>query len=106
MWLHGDLHPGNMLCAGGALTAVVDFGDLCRGDPATDLATAWLTFGPSGRAVFRASVDAAGRGDDALWLRAQGWAVNLATAMLAHSDDNPAMYAVGRHAVAQLLGDR
>ena len=29
-----------------ALAAVIDFGDITAGDPATDLATAWLTFDP------------------------------------------------------------
>ncbi|MEV4515757.1 aminoglycoside phosphotransferase family protein [Dactylosporangium sp. NPDC049525] len=42
LWLHADLHPANVLTAGGTLCGVVDFGDLCAGDPAYDLAAAWL----------------------------------------------------------------
>jgi aminoglycoside phosphotransferase (APT) family kinase protein len=38
LWLHGDLHPGNLLIGDGRLTGVIDFGDLTSGDPATDLA--------------------------------------------------------------------
>lgn len=34
-WVHGDLHPANVLVGGGTLAAVIDFGDLCAGDPAT-----------------------------------------------------------------------
>lgn len=109
LWLHGDLHPANLLLAAdGALAAVLDFGDLTAGDPATDLATAWLTFDAAGRHAFRAALAAAAhahRPDTATWDRARGWAVVLATAVLAHSDDDPVLAAVGRHAVAQLLDD-
>ncbi|MDE3009087.1 MAG: phosphotransferase [Acidobacteriota bacterium] len=41
-WLHGDLHPGNLIFRDGTLVGVVDFGDLGVGDPATDLAGALL----------------------------------------------------------------
>ena len=45
LWVHGDLHPANLLVtADGTLRAVLDFGDVTAGDPAVDLATAWLTF--------------------------------------------------------------
>jgi len=40
VWLHGDLHPANVLVDHGTLSAVIDFGDVCAGDPATDLAGA------------------------------------------------------------------
>jgi len=40
VWLHGDLHPANMVVADGTLQAVIEFGDLTSGAPATDLATA------------------------------------------------------------------
>jgi aminoglycoside phosphotransferase (APT) family kinase protein len=108
IWLHGDLHPGNLLLdAGGGLAGVIDFGDLTAGDPATDLATAWLTFEPEARAVFRAVIDDAShpesRPDAATWLRARGWALCMATALATHSDDNPRMLALGVHALAQLL---
>jgi len=32
-WLHGDLHPANLLVVQGRLSGVLDFGDLCVGDP-------------------------------------------------------------------------
>ncbi|MER7279171.1 aminoglycoside phosphotransferase family protein [Dactylosporangium sp. NPDC000244] len=41
-WLHADLHPANVLTGDGTLCGVIDFGDLCAGDPAYDLAAAWL----------------------------------------------------------------
>ncbi|HYN29969.1 MAG TPA: aminoglycoside phosphotransferase family protein, partial [Dermatophilaceae bacterium] len=58
LWLHGDPHPHNVLVRDGRLAALVDFGDVTAGDPASDLATAWLTFDAAGRAAFRHRVDA------------------------------------------------
>jgi aminoglycoside phosphotransferase (APT) family kinase protein len=104
-WIHGDLHPANMLHRGGELAAVIDFGDLGRGDPATDLGTAWLTFDAEGRTRFRAEVAAVHAWDDAMWTRARGWAVSMTTALLAFSDDAPAMRAMGLWALAQVLDD-
>jgi aminoglycoside phosphotransferase (APT) family kinase protein len=42
LWLHGDLHPANVLTADGTFCGVIDFGDLFAGDPAWDLASVWL----------------------------------------------------------------
>ena len=36
VWLHGDLHPRNLVQTHSRLTAVLDWGDLTAGDPATD----------------------------------------------------------------------
>ncbi len=102
LWLHGDLHPANIITRSGGLAAVIDFGDLTAGDPATDLATAWLTFDADGRRAFRRELDY----DDATWSRAQGWAVTMATALLANSADAPAMRRMGLNAVEQLLEDQ
>ena len=104
VWLHGDLHPANILVRSGRLTAVIDFGDLTGGDPATDLATAWLTFDAAGRASFREALDQSNSdcGDDT-WSRARGWAIVLGTALVTSSADNPAMQAIGVQALAQVL---
>ncbi|MCT9821519.1 aminoglycoside phosphotransferase family protein [Microbacterium sp. W1N] len=100
VWLHGDPHPGNILLgADGAVAALIDFGDLCAGDPASDLAIGWLGFTAAGRAAFRGAVGA----DAATWRRARGWAVGLAT--LLHDADEPGLRAMSRHAVGELLGD-
>jgi aminoglycoside phosphotransferase (APT) family kinase protein len=42
LWLHADLHPANVLTADGTFCGVIDFGDLCAGVPACDLAAVWL----------------------------------------------------------------
>jgi aminoglycoside phosphotransferase (APT) family kinase protein len=107
MWLHGDLHPGNMLVHAGRLTAVLDFGDLTAGDPAVDLAVAWMMWPESVRAVFRAAVDrTTSWADDAMWHRARGWAVSLGVAYLVSSLDNPLMGAIGIRTVAAALADQ
>lgn len=42
-WLHGDLHAGNLLVDDdGAISGVIDWGDMTSGDRATDLATLWM----------------------------------------------------------------
>lgn len=101
LWLHGDPHPANLLAGadGGGLAAVLDFGDLTSGDPATDLAAAWLVFEEEAREVFRAHVDA----DETTWERARGWALVMGTALAAHSADHPGMAAIGEHVLGQVL---
>lgn len=56
--VHGDLHFRHVLVdAGGAdpLTGIIDWGDLCRGDPAMDLHTAWSLLPPLARPAFWAA---------------------------------------------------
>lgn len=104
LWLHGDLHPANVLLRpDGRLAAVVDFGDLGAGDPAVDLAVAWLMFDDGARHRFMAALGRAV--DAATWARARGWAVVLATAMVSFSDDNPRMAGIGHFGVDQLLSE-
>ncbi|KQV07116.1 aminoglycoside phosphotransferase family protein [Leifsonia sp. Root112D2] len=111
LWLHGDPHPANILLTTDAsgrptrLAAVIDFGDVTAGDPATDLAAAWLVFDAEARAAFRSRTDALAAVDDDTWLRARGWALNMGTAIAAFSDDNPRLAAIGAHALEQVLLD-
>jgi aminoglycoside phosphotransferase (APT) family kinase protein len=71
VWVHGDLHPANVVVTGGTLSGVVDFGDLCAGDPAWDLAAAWVLL-PAGMAS--RFFDAYEHADDAAVRRARGLA--------------------------------
>ena len=103
-WLHGDLHPGNLVVADdGSLAAVVDFGDMCAGDPATDLAVAWQLFDAPGRQRFVDRVEAACAWGEPTWRRAHGWAVSFASVLLEASDDNPDYLALGRRTLAAAL---
>jgi aminoglycoside phosphotransferase (APT) family kinase protein len=102
VWLHGDLHPANLLVHEGALSAVIDFGDITSGDPATDLAVGWMLFDADARQHFRAAVENV---DDATWGRARGWALQLALALLAGSADEPLLHRVGQTTLHAVLAD-
>lgn len=98
LWLHGDLHPANLLVDDGILAAVLDFGDLCAGDPATDLAAAWMLLPPSAIPVF---VQAYGGIADELGARTRGWAVLFGLMLVAIGlDDRPTYEPIGRRALA------
>ncbi|MWA15503.1 aminoglycoside phosphotransferase family protein [Streptomyces sp. BA2] len=79
VWLHGDLHPANVVVSGGTLSGVLDFGELCAGDPATDLSAAWLLLPAGAAARF---FDAYARADEATVRRARGWAVLRAIGLI------------------------
>lgn len=71
VWVHGDLHPANVVVADGTLAGVVDFGDLFAGDPAWDLAAAWVLL-PAGTAA--RFFDGYAQADEAAIRRARGLA--------------------------------
>jgi aminoglycoside phosphotransferase (APT) family kinase protein len=83
--LHGDLHVRHVLVdEGGGPTGVIDWGDLCVGDPSIDLSLAYGSFVGDARRVF---LDAYGLVDGLTELRARVIAVFLAAALLAYADD-------------------
>lgn len=79
VWIHADLHPANALVTEGTLAGVIDFGELCAGDPAVDLAAAWMLLpeGSAGRCI-----DAYPNADEATVVRARGWALLRAMGLL------------------------
>jgi len=105
MWLHGDMHPLNILVRGGHISAVIDFGDITAGDPATDLSVAWMVFDDDARAKFRKQLAIDGRSVDVhTWNRARAWALSHATACLANSVDDPTMRRIGQDTLVSVLG--
>ena len=110
VWLHGDLHPANVLVNDGQIIGVIDFGDITAGDPASDLSVAWmlLPLGCHARfwSAYLAASGTGGRVSDALRARARGWALNLAVVFLAHSADNPVLLEVGRRTLSTVLADQ
>jgi aminoglycoside phosphotransferase (APT) family kinase protein len=79
VWLHGDLHPANVVLSNGTLCGIIDFGEMCAGDPATDLSAAWLLLPDGAAARF---FDAYASADDAAIQRARGWAVARAIGLI------------------------
>lgn len=79
-WIHGDLHPRNVLVDGERLSGIIDWGDMAAGDRATDLAAIWMLFADSD-ARSRA-LSANGSITQATYLRAKGWAVGFGVTLL------------------------
>lgn len=103
VWIHGDLHAGNLLVDHGRLSAVIDFGGLGVGDPACDFVAAWTLFSGDSRDAFRAALSI----DDASWARSRGWA--LSTGLIAlpyYLDTNPVIVAMARRQIDEVLADR
>ena len=92
-WLHGDLHAQNVLVDAGVITAIIDWGDLCQGDRASDLAAIWMLF--EDRAVREEAMRLCGDVSDATWARARGWAILFGVVLF---DNGRVSYP--RHAVA------
>ena len=96
--VHGDLHFRHLLVDGGAASGVIDWGDVCRSDPAIDLPLLWSFVPPEGR---RAFLDSYGTVNEAQLLRARILAVQLCAA-LAHYGRVEGNVGVEREAVAGL----
>jgi hypothetical protein len=101
VWLHGDLHPANTLVTGGTLTAVIDFGDLCAGDPATDLAGAWMMLPTAVMGDFNGAY---GGVDADLERRSLGWALIFGLILLEIGlRDRPTYERVGRTTLDRVI---
>lgn len=102
VWLHGDLHAGNVLVQEGKLSAVIDFGGLGVGDPACDLMVGWTLLTPQAREVFRAALSV----DDATWARGRGWGLSFGLIALPYYlQSNPTLAGIARYAIEQVLKD-
>lgn len=71
VWFHGDVAPGNLLLRDGRLSAVLDFGCSGTGDPACDIAAAWMTFDGDAREAFLGRLAP----DEGMLRRGRGWAL-------------------------------
>lgn len=99
-----------MVVSDGALAGVLDFGDLCAGDPATDLAAAWVLLPADTASRF---FDAYANADNATIRRARGWAVLRAFVIIAVGVNGerglpggkPTWLPAGRAALERVLAD-
>ena len=109
VWLHGDLHPRNVLMHEGRWVGLLDWGDLTSGDPASDLASAHMLVGARHREAFWARYRRQshhGLTDDGfrgLRRRASAWAIYFGVLMLeAGTPDDPTFATVGRRILDEL----
>ena len=102
-WLHGDLHPGNILVENGNIVGVIDWGDLTAGDVATDLASIWMLFKnrtAREKAIARYGVS------DATLQRAKGWAIYFGVILLdVGLIDNPRQAKTGTQTLRRIAKD-
>ena len=103
-WLHGDLHPLNILVRDRRIAGIIDWGDVCGGDIATDLAALWMLFHQPQR---ERALGAYGTVGDATVARARGWAV-LFGAMMADAGlaGSRRHLAVGARALRHIASER
>jgi aminoglycoside phosphotransferase (APT) family kinase protein len=100
-WIHGDLHPRNVLVEHGRITGVIDWGDVARGDRAADLAAVWLLL-PQLESRKRAMA-ACPAVSDATWRRARGWALLFAVILLSSGlVDDARMVAIAERTINRL----
>ena len=102
VWIHGDLHYGNLLAHNGKLTAVIDFGAMRIGDPACDLMTAWNLFDADIRKTYRSALNV----DHATWLRGRAWSLSVAVhALPYYKDSNPFLANLSRYTINEVVTD-
>lgn len=101
VWLHGDLHPRNVLVNGGRLAAVLDWGDITAGDPATDLAAVWWLFNLTAHNRFWTEYRPV---TEATWHRARAWAALFGLSFLTFAlPDDPDTPDLQAHELARQL---
>ena len=103
--VHGDLHFRHVLVEGGRVTGVIDWGDVCRSDPAIDLHLLWSFLPPESRPAF---LEAYGPLDEAQLLRARVLALSIcaALALYGHAEDLPNVEREALAGLARALDER
>lgn len=98
-WIHGDLHPRNILVDKRGITGVIDWGDLTVGDRVTDLAALWCLF--SDHHVRQQAIAAYGEVSEATLARAKGWAILFGVVLLDSGSVDNSQHAATRRNILQ-----
>jgi aminoglycoside phosphotransferase (APT) family kinase protein len=94
-WLHGDLHPRNVLVEDGRISGIIDWGDITSGDCATDLASIWMLFRKP--EIRDNALAAYAQVSEATLQRAKAWAVFFVVMFLDSGlTDNPENARLGK----------
>ncbi len=115
IWLHGDLHPGNITTTGDetisgtsnsessgrVISGIIDWGDITSGDPATDIGVLWSLLDAERRHEALQILDR----DQATIDRARTWAMSIGVMLLVNSGDRPSYAALGRRNVDEVLAE-
>lgn len=99
--VHGDLFPGNVLVEGGRVSAIIDWGNVHFGDPATDLVAAWRLFGRDARREFVSAFEF----DRDTWVRAHGLALASVNGIAYYADTNPGFVGQLKRTLDEALAD-
>ncbi|MCL1594737.1 MAG: phosphotransferase [Actinomycetia bacterium] len=100
-WIHGDLHPNNMVTDNGVLVSVVDWGDMTAGDASTDLGSVWSLFEPSRHDDFWTAY---GPVTHATRNRAKAWAIHFALLWIVDASDVDSTFGtMGRDTLARVV---
>ncbi|MEQ8558344.1 MAG: phosphotransferase [Henriciella sp.] len=101
-WIHGDLHPANLLVRDGKVSGVIDWGLSGLGDPACDLMAAYTVFDAETRSAFARATGAT----ESTWLRGRGWALSTAAIALAYYRTGTSrIVARSRHVLGEILAE-
>ena len=103
-WLHGDLHPRNILVRNGAISGIIDWGDITSGDIATDLASIWMLF--SEQDARQQAIAKYANISEATRQRALGWAILFGVILLDTGlVDNPRHAVIGERTLRRVSED-
>lgn len=91
VWIHSDLHEGNVITHNGKISAIIDFGLAGIGDPACDIVPAWTLLQKEAQTTFRNHINA----DEETWKRGHGWALSFG--VIAYS-----YYRKTKHPIAEI----
>lgn len=102
-FIAGDMHARNILTEDGRLSAIIDWGDMCAGDPATDMMSVWALFDdPEARAAVFKRYGA----DQDLIRRARGWGIFSGVILLQTGlKDTPRHAKMGRDVLRRIHQD-